>query len=87
MIVELYSIKDELNEYTTPIPLYDERQAKRYFKDQCEGGNPFMTRNKEDFSLVYLGKFNTDTGTIDQDKIKIIMKGEEANVCRENNTI
>lgn len=86
MIVELYSIKDELNEYAAPIPFFEERQAKRYFKDQCNGGNEFLTRNKEDFSLVRLGTMNTETGEINKENFGIVMKGEETNE-RKNNTL
>lgn len=62
MILEMYAIKDELNGFTTPIPINTEEIAKRYFKDQMLG-NPTMTNSKEDFSLWKMGTFDTESGT------------------------
>ena len=45
MKLEMYSIKDELNGYTVPIPILSEDLAKRYFKDQILG-NPTMKNNR-----------------------------------------
>lgn len=62
MILEMYAIKDELNGFTTPIPINTEEIAKRYFKDQMIG-NPTMNNSKEDFSLWKMGTFDTESGT------------------------
>lgn len=62
MILEMYAIKDELNGFTTPIPINTEEIAKRYFKDQMLG-NPTMKNSKEDFSLWKMGTFDTESGT------------------------
>ena len=62
MIMEMYSIKDELNGYTTPIPMVNEKVAERYFKDQILG-NPTMENSKEDFSIWKMGTFDSESGT------------------------
>lgn len=84
MVTILYSIKDKLSEYSSPIPFYDERQAVRYFIDQCTGGNQWITRNKEDFSLVRLGTMDTETGNINNEGFQEVMKGEEINGKRND---
>ena len=63
MILECYSIKDELNGYTVPIPMVNDDVAKRYFHDQLKE-NVCMKNQPADFSLWYLGQFNTETGAI-----------------------
>ena len=63
MILECYSIKDELNGYTVPIPMVSEEVAKRYFHDQLKE-NICMKNQPEDFSIWYLGQFDTSTGAI-----------------------
>ena len=63
MILECYSIKDELNGFTVPIPLVSEEVAKRYFHDQLKE-NICMKNQPADFSLWYLGQFDTATGAM-----------------------
>lgn len=62
MIMEMYSIKDELNGYTPAIPIMSEDLAKRYFKDQYEG-NVTIKNSPKDFSLWKMGTFDTESGT------------------------
>lgn len=80
MIMKMYSIHDKLNGYTTPIPFNSEDLAKRYFKDHFIG-NPTIRNSPEDFSIAYMGTFDTESGTFIQepDSIKIIRKGIEEN--------
>lgn len=61
MNMKMYSIKDELNGYTTPIPIPNDEVAKRYFKEQVMT-NPTIKNSKEDFSIWRMGTFNTETG-------------------------
>lgn len=63
MMLECYSIKDELNGYTVPIPMVNDDVAKRYFHDQLKE-NICMKNQPADFSLWYLGQFNTLTGAM-----------------------
>lgn len=62
MILEMYSIKDELNGFTTPIPIATEEIAKRYLLDQVKG-NPTIGNSPKDFSLWKMGTFDSDSGT------------------------
>lgn len=77
MIYSMYSIKDELNGFTPPIPMLSDALAKRYFKDQLIG-NPTMKNTPGDFSLYDMGTFDTESGTYIQKMgdIKMIEKGE-----------
>lgn len=61
MILNMYSIKDELNGFTTPIPFMSEELAKRYFRDQYEG-NPTIKNSPKDFSIWKMGTFDTEAG-------------------------
>ena len=75
MKIEMYSIKDELNGYTVPIPILSEDLAKRYFKDQILG-NPTMKNSKEDFSIWHMGKFDQETGVYQSENPKLIERGK-----------
>lgn len=61
MMMDMYALKDELNGFTTPIPFMNEELAKRYLKDQYMS-NPTVKNTPEDFSLWYLGVYDTETG-------------------------
>lgn len=82
MIYGMYSIKDKLNGYTSPIPMMNEQVAKRYFKDQMLG-NPTMNNSKEDFELYHMGLFDTETGKFAQEEIKLVEKGVNYEQTRE----
>lgn len=75
MKLEMYSIKDELNGYTVPIPILSEDLAKRYFKDQILG-NPTMKNSKEDFSIWHMGNFDQETGVYQSENPKLIERGK-----------
>ena len=76
MTLELYSIKDELNGFAPPVPLANEDVAKRYFREMLET-NPTMRLNKADFSIWYIGEFQTTTGSINKSEtgVKLIERG------------
>lgn len=63
MTLTMYCIKDELNEFTPPIPFLSEEIAKRYLKDQVIE-NPTVRNSKKDFSMWKVGTFETKTGTM-----------------------
>ena len=75
MIFNLYVIKDELSEYASPITIEDDAQAKRYFRFKIEN-TKMMADNPEDFSIWYTGKFDTETGEIKADKLKLIERAK-----------
>lgn len=63
MIYKMYSIKDELNGFTPPIPIMTEDLAKRYFRDQYVG-NVTIKNSPKDFSIWEMGTFDTESGTM-----------------------
>lgn len=75
MIYEMYSIKDELNGFTTPIPILSEEIAKRYFKEQMII-NSTMKTCKEDFSIWKVGEFNEETAEYKTMEPKLIERGK-----------
>lgn len=75
MILKLYSIKDELSEYASPLPFQDEAQAKRYFRYQVESSK-LMSDNPEDFSIWEIGTFNTENGYILGTEPKLIERAK-----------
>lgn len=66
MKLKMYSIKDELNGYTTPIPIPSDDVARRYFKEQIMT-NPTIKNSKEDFSIWRMGTFYPETGHYDDE--------------------
>lgn len=78
MIYEMYSIKDELSDYSAPIPFLNCDGAKRFFRTQLEE-NEFMRHNKQDFSLWYMGLFDNETGSITENLCKLIERGYQQN--------
>lgn len=77
MKMEMYSIKDELSGYSTPIPIQNEEMAIRYFKSQLENA-PIMQTEPKDFSIWKMGKFDNETGEYitEETGYKLIMRGE-----------
>lgn len=61
MMQKMYSVKDELNGFTPAIPFPSDEVAKRYFREMKEGNFTIKT-TPGDFSIWYLGEFNTETG-------------------------
>lgn len=71
MILQMYALKDELNGYTAPIPMPNEEMAKRYLKDQAMS-NPTVSNTPGDFSIWYLGEFDTELGRMIPNEVKLI---------------
>lgn len=64
MTVGLYTIKDELSEYSTMImPFQEDAHAKRWFRDYVEN-NSMLKKNPEDFSLWKFATYETKTADI-----------------------
>lgn len=78
MIMKMYSIKDEYNGFTSPIPVQNEESAIRYFKQQIES-NPVLNLSPENFSFWEMGTFDTESGTYIQKAtdIKKLKEGVE----------
>lgn len=76
MMLDMYALKDELNGFTSPIPFMNEELAKRYLKDQYLS-NPTVKNTPEDFSLWYMGSFDTETGILTQGNgVKLIERAK-----------
>lgn len=76
MICEIYSVKDELNgSFHNPIFLQTgettEREALRIFRSQMIN-TPVWKDSAQDFTLYYLGAFDTITGDFKNEKKEII---------------
>lgn len=63
MILNMYSIKDELNGFAPPIPINNDEVAKRYFREQL-ANNPTFKLSPKDFSIWKVGEFATQEGTL-----------------------
>lgn len=84
----MYSVHDNLKDggFAPPIPFTNEEMAKRYFRT-LTNRTPEMEDNKKDYSLYYLGTFDTESGTYIQDPgrdIKVVMEGVEVNGSHED---
>lgn len=77
MIFKMYSIKDELEGFAPVVPFTNEDIAKRYFRTHLEK-TPVMASNKSDYSLWYLGTYDSESGTFIQTAkdIRLVMRGE-----------
>lgn len=76
MICEIYSVKDELNgSFHNPMFLqssdFAEKEATRIFKSSIMG-TPVWKDNPHDFSLYYLGAFDTKSGEFMNEKKEVI---------------
>lgn len=70
MTLEMYSIKDEADGFTPPIPLTSERVAIRWYLTMRET-NIDMKTNPNDFTLWKIGEFDKDDGTWTEDRREI----------------
>lgn len=75
MMLKIYAIKDELNGFTPPLPLPNDDIAKRYLKDQFTE-NPTIKNSPKDFSLWYIGEFDTELGRMIPNEKKLIERAE-----------
>ena len=74
MKLRLYAIKDELNGFTAPIPINNDESAKRYFKEM-KTHNATIAIQTGDFSIWYIGEFETENGEITNHKPELIERG------------
>lgn len=70
-MLRMYAMKDELNGFVPPIPFPNDEIAKRYLKDNVES-NPTVKNTPEDFSMWYLGEFDTELGRMIPNENKLI---------------
>lgn len=70
MILELYSLRDRAQGYTTPIPFANKDVADRWFKEM-RAENITVKLSPEDFELYSMGTFDTETGKIESEVVKV----------------
>lgn len=65
MIMPMYSIRDALTGYMTPVLEHNDASAMRNFRVACEQpGSSLMYARSEQFSLYRIAHFDTDTGVL-----------------------
>ena len=71
----LYAIRDERPDiYMEPMLFQNDEVAKRFFYDQCNKEGPIHD-HKEDYSIWYLGEYDTHEGQIQSIVPKLIERG------------
>lgn len=80
MKVTMYSIKDELNGFWPPVPLPDNENAKRYFRE-VQRTNSLVQTQPKDFSIWRLGEWDTNTAyiTANAETVQLIERGIDKN--------
>lgn len=74
MIIKMYTIRDRMTEFGFPMPMENQESAKRYFRSRLNEV-PIMKDNPEDFTLWYVGLFDTENGTINTAE-PVLVEGE-----------
>lgn len=85
MIMKLFTIRDRMTEFGFPIPVENEQSAKRYFRSKI-ANEPMLKDNPEDFSLWYIGTFDTEKGTINKVEEPILIDGKYIPYVEEEET-
>lgn len=62
MSMQLFSIKDKLNEFYAPHPYPNEDLAKRDFMLAVKSGDDLLSKCPADFALYHVGVFDTKKG-------------------------
>lgn len=75
--MKCFSIKDTKAEgFNTPFFQNTFGLAERSFKEACQDPQTSLSKNKEDFSLWYLGEFDQKTGTIRPENPQLICQAQ-----------
>lgn len=86
-IARIYAVKDELtNTFLQPVFVEKENEIMRIFTYQINN-TPIWKDNASDFSLFYLGTFDSESGTIIGDIPKKIISGHTVRRKEQNNDI
>lgn len=82
MILQVYSILDEkLNDFLPPMFCKDEADCLRTCSQLVNFSDSLMNRFPEDYSVYYIGTFDTSSGTLSQDDAKF------ESVCKFENLV
>lgn len=71
MIMEMYSIKDRLQNFIPPVPFANEQIAQRWYKEMLSE-NLTMKMSPSDFGLWKLGEWDSDTGKWTEDIREVV---------------
>lgn len=78
MILSMYSIQDLKSGFLTPTVETNDAVAKRCFEHAVQNTNTIMFSHQEDFRLMRLGTFDTETGRIiPLDLIELVCDGKD----------
>ncbi len=78
MIFGVYCIEDLKSGFMTPTIEINDNVARRNFEHAIMNGGNVMFTHQEDFRLMKLGEFDTDTGRISPaDLIAIVCDGKD----------
>lgn len=84
---KIYSVKDELTQtFLQPVFVEKEDEILRIFTYQINN-TPIWKDNASDFSLYYLGTFDSESGTIKGDIPKKVISGHSVRRREQENDI
>lgn len=75
MKMPMYGIKDRLTGFTSPIPLSNDEVALRWFKELTQTDTSIKV-SPDDFTLYFLGEFDTEKGTLTADVREVVRNGK-----------
>lgn len=76
-IVGIYALYDKINGYSDLKLISNDLAAQRDFRFMCAESSAYIQFNKDDYSLVKIGDFNTITGDLIISEPVTIIKGSD----------
>lgn len=64
MIMRMYSVRDSLTGFMTPVLEQNDACAMRNFRMACETSQSLMNYSSSDFSLYHIADFDSNSGSI-----------------------
>lgn len=80
MIVGVYALKDSLSGYSDVKLIPNDMIAMRDFRFMCSDSNAYIHFNKNDYSIVKLADFDTESGDLIVSEPEVIMRGDNIGV-------
>lgn len=77
MLYSLYTIKDEAIGYGAPMMQNNDAAATRAFAHECMNKDSYWNSHPADFSLWCIGSFDTHSGMIVEDEMKLIARASD----------
>lgn len=80
MILGIYSIRDNLTGFLTPVVEQNDAAARRNFEHAIMNPQSLMHSHVSDYDLYKLGYFDTETGVLEQaEPIEMVVAGGSVN--------